>query len=372
MDFLKKHGEKLLLLLLLAGLAISVLLALTTVGTLRNSGDVALSPQQGGAEIQVQDLDQALARITDTPLTVDVGVGAFTPNVRVICINQECRAFIDPNAETCAYCGVTQTVGPRDTDGDGITDSQEGEWNMDPTDPDDVYLDQDNDGFPTLYEVENGTDPTNPQSTPELINFVRLKGVEETSIYFELKGTAKLGDSYTLQLFWRYPGESDGSTAYVRVGRNFGRNNEFHAESFTEKRTQIGDRFVDQSEAVIQSGRYELTLGRTPGTNSGTMTERTATLITIFGPDFEKEARVDETIEVGKKSYNVVDINEDAVVLELDAPDQPDPERITIKSPTREDEEALEKFRPSGGPGDGNEPGTNPDGSDSDGLIDFF
>jgi hypothetical protein len=362
MDFLKKHGEKILLLLLIAGLGISVVLALANVGGLQNSSARSLVPPKGGASLDVKELDETLARLTETPPTVDVGIGTFTPEIRVMCINQDCRSLIPPDAEICVICGNVQTIGPRDSDGDGISDRQELAWGMDPTDPNDVYLDQDDDGFPTVYEIENDTDPSDSSSTPDLIKFVRLKDVEETSIEFELRGTARLGESYTLQLFWKYPGESRGTTAYVRVGRRFGRNNEFLAESFTEERVLEGNRYVDKSVAVIRSGRYETKLGRTKGTRAGTMTERRATLETIFGPELDMEVRVDETIEVGKKSYNVVDIHRDAVVLQPDVDSEPQPDPITIKPKTPEDEEALEKFRPAGAPDGGDdEEGMNPE-----------
>lgn len=370
MEFLKKHGEKILLLLLIVGLALTVVLGLAKVSEFENPNNLSLVSPEGNLSLEVDALDATLARLMDAPPTVDVGMGAFTPEVRVICMNQNCRALIDPDSKTCVYCGEKQTVGPRDTDKDGITDSQEAAWNMDPTDPTDVYLDPDGDGFPTLYEFQQGTDPTDATSTPDLIKFVRLKDVTETSIQFELRGTAKLGESYTLQLFWKYPGEEEGTTAYVRTGRTFGRNNELTAESFTEKRTLRGDRYIDESVAVIRSGRYELKLGRTPDKNKGSMTESVAELVTIFGPDLEMTVRVDETIVIGNKSYKVVDITKQAVVLQRDVDSDPMPDPIFIKPTTSEDKEALEKFSLDGG--SGNEQMLNDGGSD--GMIpqDFF
>ena len=370
MGFLKNHGEKLLLIVLLAGVVLSLLSGITTISTLEDPDGLALRAPKGNVKLEVDSLDATISRITDNPPQVGVEIGMFTPEVRVICINQQCRSLIRPDAETCVYCGEVQTVGPRDTDGDGITDSQEAAWGMNPLNPDDVFLDQDDDGFPTLYEAENGTDPTNASSSPELIKFLRLKDINQTSIQFELRGTAKLSGNYTLQLFWKYPGQSRGQTDYIRTGENFGQNNEFRLVSFSEKRVQEGGRFVDKSEALIQSGRYQLTLGRTPETRSGSMTERIAVIEAIFGPDFEEEIRVDETITVGKKTYNVVDITEDAVVLQPNDESEPDPEAIVIKAPTPEDEEALEKFRPGGA--SENKPLNGSGGPSSPDFQDFF
>ena len=167
MGFLKNHGEKLLLILLLGGLAASVLSGLTKVGTLDDTDRLSLKAPESDVNLEVDALDSTLIRLTDTPPQVEVAIGTFTPEVRVMCINQQCRALIHPDAESCVYCGEAQTVGPRDTDGDGITDRQEVAWGMDPTDPNDVFLDPDGDGFPTLYEFEQGTDPTSASSVPD-------------------------------------------------------------------------------------------------------------------------------------------------------------------------------------------------------------
>jgi hypothetical protein len=215
-----------------------------------------------------------------------------------------------------------------------------------------VFLDHDDDGFPTLYEFEQGTDPTSAASTPELIAFVRLQEVTETSIRFELRGTAKLAGKFTLQLFWQYPGERGGTTDYVRTGERFGRNNEFLLESFTEKRTLRGGRYEDESVAVIRSGRYRLELGRTTETRSGSMTERVAELKTIFGPELNMSVRVDETIQIGKNTYKVVDISQRTVVLETGEASEMSAGPVLVKQPTPEDEEALQKFRPEGVSGD--------------------
>lgn len=363
MEFLKKHGEKILLLLLIAGLALSVVMGLAQVGSLQNPDTLGLVAPPGGATMEVGELDATLARLTGTPPTVEVGMNTFTPEIRVTCINQGCKSLIHPDAEICPYCGEKQTVGPRDSDGDGITDDQESEWGMDPFDSKDALSDIDGDGFPTLYEHDHGYDPTDPDSMPDLVEFVRLKNVEQSSIEFELRGTATLGEAYTLQLFWKYPGERNGTTEYVRTGRKFGRNNEFLAESFTEKRTLIGDRYVDESIAVIRGGRYELKLGRNPQNNKGMMTESAATIETIFGPETEMTVRVDETIQLGKKSYNVVDINRNTVVLQSDVESDPQPDPILIKAQSPADNDFLEKYLPARIPeGENFMEGMSPDG----------
>jgi len=63
-------------------------------------------------------------------------------------------------------CSVTEPEDEQvsDTDGDGIPDSWENEYNMDPSDPSDADLDYDNDGLTNYDEYRRGTNPNNPDT----------------------------------------------------------------------------------------------------------------------------------------------------------------------------------------------------------------
>lgn len=337
MDFLKKHIEKVVFIVLLVLFGGSVMIAMQRRTGFQNPQTLTLIEPESDFSRDLEDLDALLARLTDRPYSVSVEDEVFTPEVRVTCMNPEDRTLIPPDLKICPYCGYEQTVRERDSDGDTISDSQELEWGMDPNDPADVHEDHDGDGFSTLVEFQQGTDPMDPDSYPPLIDYLRLVDVEETSIRFMLRGTAKLGGDYTLQLNWRYPGEERGTTEYIRVGRRFGRNNEFLAESFTEKFVQEGNRRIDQSTAVIRSGRYEVELGRDGDARHGQMTESAAELELIMGPEWSETVRVDQSMELDKKSYIIVDIQRESVVLKPDDSDQ----TRTIRKATAEELEAI-------------------------------
>jgi len=343
MDFLKKHGEKVLFVVLLVALAGSVFLAMSAKGNLQKGVERSPNAKKGDILTDATGVQEMIARLTTDPFQLEVLTDAFTPGVRVICMNPADRTLIPKDAKICPYCGWEQTVRDRDSDGDGIYDKLENTWGLNPNDPKDVLLDQDNDGFSTLVEFESGTDPSDSTNYPPLIDFVRLGDVEQTSIDFMLQGTAKLGSGYTIQIYWKYPDETQGRTEYIKVGNRFGRNNEFLAESFTDKREQVGSRFIDRSRAVISSGRYNTSLGRVGDERYGKMTESSATLSTIRGPEWSQNVRVDQTMELDNKSYKIVDINTETVVIKIASEEPESAVNLTIKKAT---EEELESIKP--------------------------
>ncbi|WFB37622.1 thrombospondin type 3 repeat-containing protein [Kiritimatiellota bacterium B12222] len=341
MDFIKKHGEKVLLVVLLLVLAGAVFMALNSTSKFQNMNVSSTTGGQVDLAVDTDGVQSFINHLTDDPYQLEVITNAFTPEVRVMCMNPDDLTLIPKDAKICPYCKWEQTERVRDTDEDGINDKLELQWGMNPNDPKDIYLDQDNDGFQTIVEFERDTDPTDSSSYPPLVDYLRLISVSETSISFELRGTAKMSSGYTLQMKWTYPDESTARTEYVKVGSTFGRNNEFKAESFTEKRTLIDGKYVDQSRAVIRAGNYSVSLGRIGEERKGKMTERTAELELIMGPKWSQEVRIDQTFDLDKKSYMVVDINSASVVIKLNDTGAENEKLRTIREATQEELDAL-------------------------------
>lgn len=344
MNFFSKHGEKLLLTLILVGLAASAVLGISSLSGLENPATLKLKAPEANVSLELDVLDATLERLTEVPPQLDVEIGSFTPEIRVNSINPEFPILIPVDAEVCPYTGTEQTIADIDSDEGGILDSVERQYGMDPADPTDELADMDGDGFPNLLEHQLGTDLSDSSSTPDQIQFVRLKEIIDTSIVFELRGTARFGEAYTLQLYWKYPDEDRGTTEFIKTGRKFGRNNEFLAESFTEKTAFVDGKSIDQSLAVIRSGQDEVNLGRNIDNRRGAITEVSAIIGTIFGPEWEQEVRLGQSFEMGSLSYMIVDIQRDAVVVQPDAETTPLPDPIVIVETTREDERMLKKF----------------------------
>lgn len=84
--------------------------------------------------------------------------------------------FPKQNAEKpgkCSFCGKdirvfksALIITADDSDGDGIPDKWELQYNMNPKNPVDAKEDSDTDGFTNLEEYQAGTDPLNPKSRP--------------------------------------------------------------------------------------------------------------------------------------------------------------------------------------------------------------
>ena len=349
MEFLKKHGEKVLFLVLVLGLALSVLFALNAKSNMRRTVQISSNAGKVNLSKDTSSIGELITGLTTSPMELAVSTDTFTPDVRVICMNPNDASLIPIDTKFCMYCGYEQTERVRDTDGDGINDSLEAKWGLDPNDPNDVFLDPDEDGFNTLVEFQQGTDPSDSLSFPPLIDYLRFKDVVETSIEFELRGIAKLGDIYKLQLYWKYPDENQGQIQYINEGETFGRNNDLLVESYTQKRPLIDGKYVEQSEAVIRSGSQKLTLMRSGDQKKGKITESSATLYLLMGPEWEKEIRVNQTIELDKKSYIIVDINTSTVVVKSDEPEatetisifKAEPEELESVNPENPEDEMV-------------------------------
>jgi len=377
MDFLKQHGEKLFFVLLLVGLGLSVVTVLNIQGGFKPAGDV----QQRTADVSLdtQNLEGVLAVLTTDKPQLETSTNAFTAAHRKRNFDPTSPLIVLPfDAEVDPITGAEQKKGEVDTDGDGISDALESIWGMNPEDPNDVFEDHDGDGFITKIEIldadgdgmvtteekDAGTDPMLASSHPPLIDYLHLEELEQKSILIELLGFNQLTDTvYSLQLRWRYPGENRWNRGYVRTGSTFGRNREFEAVSYTEKRVRREDgTWADESFALIKVGRHELKLGRYAPESRGRITESLAKLHLIAGPQWSEEVRVGSAFEIDKISYKVIDIQNDSVVIKSDDSDT----QITIRRATQEELDRVNPPKP--------EPEVGPDGIPPDGMIppDFF
>ena len=65
-----------------------------------------------------------------------------------------------------------------DADGDGIKDADEQRLGLNPNDPADALMDSNGNGFSNLYEIENGFNPQMPNDCPPLWYRLRFRGVD--------------------------------------------------------------------------------------------------------------------------------------------------------------------------------------------------
>jgi hypothetical protein len=331
MDFLKKHGEKILFLVLVAGLALSLFFLLTA----DHQAEQATGPGRRSqlSAIDTEALDVVLSRISGKPFQLAPATNSFTAEARVICINPDCRSLIPRGATTCPYCEVAQTIPDRDSDGDGILDKVESQYGMDPNDPNDAHQDKDGDGFSNLEEIQAGFDPVDPAVHPSLIARLRLGEMAHLETFVRVKGWAKgiKAGSYTIQLEWKYPDANRWENGLVATGARFGRENEFLVEKFEEKRVEYEPgRWRDESVVVFKSGRHTLRIGQN---QEDAIRESTATLILPNRPAWKQVVKIGQRFELDKIEYMVVDMDKSSVVLRGASGGEP----ITVRAPTPEE-----------------------------------
>ncbi|MEK6964101.1 MAG: hypothetical protein AABX70_06760, partial [Nanoarchaeota archaeon] len=99
---------------------------------------------------------------TRNGLESDTDCGGNCPSCKE---DQKCLSNGDCETKNCenGFCAVDKT---KDTDGDGMPDWWEKQYNFNINDPSDAAQDFDQDGYTNLQEYKAGTDPTDPQSKP--------------------------------------------------------------------------------------------------------------------------------------------------------------------------------------------------------------
>lgn len=324
MGFLKKHIEKILFVVLFLGLAITLMTLMNFRSRRETSDSVRFVAPQQELSMDFSKLDGLKALLTTSPHQVASSVEGFTPAERVICMNPNDRALIPVGATICPYCGWKQEEIERDSSGDGIPDHLKLRWGLNPNDATDVFQSIDGTGFSVLVQFQRGHDPMDPSDYPPHIDFLRVQDIDEQLIRFEFRGFTQITeDIFMVQLRYRYPDQNDWQPVRVRAGEDptgqgrnrFGRNNEFTADRFVQTGERIDDRFVDQSYVMISGGRTPFMLYRDGERASHSVIQRTATLHLYMGPEWSETVQPDDTFALDNKTYKVVDIHAETVVI---------------------------------------------------------
>lgn len=357
MGFLKHHIEKIIFGILLAGFVVTLLVLMN----LRNNRDtidsVRLHIPREELSVDFSPWDRLRAVLGGEPGLVEVAMGTFTPEERVVCINPEDRSLIPADAEFCPFCGVRQEEAERDSSGDGIPDHLKLRWGLDPHDPTDVHQSLDGTGFSVVFQFLRGHDPTDPNDRPALIEFLRVSDIQSETIRFEFRGFTQITDDvFMVQLRYQYPDQDDWQTVRVRAGadptgqnRNrFGRNNEFSADRFIQDGEVVDGRFQDRSRVVISGARTPFLLFRDGDRSRHSVAKRTATLHLYMGPEWSVSIQPDQEFELDDITYKVIDIHAETVVIAQAGSDS----QLVIRSATAAE---LEEAAPpeSGAPADG-------------------
>ncbi|HMP75901.1 MAG TPA: thrombospondin type 3 repeat-containing protein [Kiritimatiellia bacterium] len=180
-----------------------------------------------------------------------------------------------------------------DSDGDGIPDSIEVKWGMNPFDPSDALADLDGDGYSNLEEFLAGTDPRDANSFPPPHAKLRLVRTITNPFRFVFAGVS--GERYQLNTL------RGDRTYFKELGEEV---EGFKLEAFRADAP-------GGPTLVLKRGTetYRLVQGRQINDEA-----RTAFLVFLVdGSRFRVRAR--DPIRLRDVQYNVVDIREDRIVI---------------------------------------------------------
>lgn len=184
------------LVVLLVSLLYLIVAGLTQQEEARKYDGTQQSKEPSKVQVKPVDLavDEALLKRVVAPgkgdlLTVRSDPDApnlFTPARRLLCVS--CAQPIDWQASVCPNCKTQQPkerkidLSTVDTDGDGMPDLWEIQYQFNPKDAADGEQDADGDGFTNFEEFEAKTNPRDPKSHPGYETRMTLKGIAGTKL----------------------------------------------------------------------------------------------------------------------------------------------------------------------------------------------
>lgn len=312
MDLLQKHGEKLLALVLVIGVAGSFVVTQGRLDELEMSGGNAASAKLNRPKLETEALTNAVASLSGEVYALPVQTNAVTLQDRVPCTNPRLAALIPRGTEFCPYCETKQETPPDDTDGDGIPDNVEIALGLNPNDPNDAQMDLDGDGFANLREYLAETDPADPNSHPPLLPELHVVNIVHQETRLTVKTQSSLGTRDIIQVEIRYPTNASSYKKMVKTGERFGSNNEFLFKRYVKKTQIQDDRAIDVSYAVMQRGdeshnaqlKKPLVLRQSSGQ-----------LGLVVRPAFRLPVSIETEFELDGKTWIVTAITKDSISI---------------------------------------------------------
>jgi hypothetical protein len=308
-------ADKLLLVLVLVLLLASSIYLLVMIRVERGKledGQVSLKPAR---PIAAKPIDVALYQGYINQVVDGIPVGSvtnrtvFNPERRVACVNPNCAKPIPWTAMVCPFCMMEQPeIKPEDNDQDedGIPDAWEKEHGMDPYNPNDALMDPDGDGFTNREEYESKTDPADAESRPPFAAKLRITGTRQNLIDLTFWGTQQFSaDELRFQLNSRKRGRS----YFVVIG--------------DEIEGYAVDRYLPDADdgvtLILTKDGNEYKLVKDEPFTFG---DWTANLILVLNGRQFRGLKKGSEITVEEEQYIVVDISEQAVIIQNKATEE--------------------------------------------------
>lgn len=271
-NIIKLHYDKIIVVVVLLALLLSLACLISLSSSQRDneaSFDAKLESLKPDYETAAS-LDSELFDATLTALKKPFEMGTNSLLIaaeRVSCI--VCGWPIKIDDDICRYCNAKQPTGiveaGWDSDKDGMSDSWEQQYSLNPLDPLDAAGDLDRDNFTNLEEKVAGTDPADPKSRPPLIEFLKADKIDAIQFPYALKSKSSIGGgAYSFQL-----NDRSGRTFFVKIGDEVNKSG-YKAVSFTNKLVVVktsgmADKTKDLAVLKLSNGQDEVELQETGG-----------------------------------------------------------------------------------------------------------
>ncbi|MDE0838876.1 MAG: hypothetical protein OSB41_07470 [Kiritimatiellae bacterium] len=231
-------------------------------------------PHPTAPDVEITIYEAALADLNLPNQIPAYSNTVFLPEERVWCT--ECRFPIAFAVNTCDYCGTHQPTNslppPEDFDEDGMSDTWELTYGLDPKDPADAGLDSDSDFFTNLEEfnarelIGRSTNPKDNTDYPPIAIKLCIADVKTKPFSLLFKSYSKTGAGG--KFIYAVNSRRGGQTYFKKLGEYVGENaGKFRIVKFKqviEKKVINGiPRKIDTSILTLQKGKQliELTMG---------------------------------------------------------------------------------------------------------------
>ncbi len=300
-NWFSENYDKLALVVMLVVLLASVVWLVLQISGTRQSlheapWDNFAGPKKELASTVTTNFDLVLEAVSKPYQVPQASQRMAVGELRVSCVT--CGKPIPFDALTCPFEGSPQPdiKVKRDSDGDEISDEDEQKFGLNPADAGDAAMDLDGDKFSNLEEVKAGTPLNDPAVHPTAVAKLRMVRaiVDPFRLRFLSVTKAPGGDVYQVNV------RSLDRTYFKRMGET--------VEGFTLSGVEMDG---SKPVLILKQGEksYRLVEGKV-------INEDSLSALMVFlldGSQFRK--RMNETIKLPDKTYKVVDIKEDRVVV---------------------------------------------------------
>jgi len=315
LTFIKRYYDKLIALFVVIGLLVTLTylaFKITTIDQEQRKFDAkiaAMIPKYPKVQKVNTEIYDKAVRNLQSPFQIGWQSWSnylFVPEDRVMCI--DCRKPIPVKADICPFCNTEQPVDKEeqidyDGDCDGMWDSWEKEFGLDPRDPTDAERDSDNDGFSNLAEFRARTNPREASSYPPPEAELRLIKIVADPFKLRFKGSTLMPDG-TLKFQINLRG--DTRTFFAKLGEEV---EGFKVEKYepnivTAKVGQVIQR-IDKSILTLKRGGKLITLEKNQNVSYNEFIAHF-----VFALDGTKYVKkIGERFALKNKEYEVISID---------------------------------------------------------------